>query len=58
MRQITVNVDGNVTVEGTYEPLVMEALAGAEKPEGSSAEAVPRLLVPGGRYTGYFCSPA
>jgi hypothetical protein len=49
VRQITVNADGNVTVEGTHEPFVVEALAGAERPDGSAAEAVRRMLVPGER---------
>ena len=46
-RQVTVQVDGTVVVEGTYEPLVTEERAGAKKSEGGAAEAVRRMLVPG-----------
>jgi hypothetical protein len=53
VRQVTVNADGKVTVERTCEPLVMEELAGAKRLEGSAAEVVRRMLVPGGRTSGY-----
>jgi hypothetical protein len=47
VRRVTVQGDGAVLVEGTYEPLVMEGLAGAKKRESGAADAVRRMLVPG-----------
>ena len=47
MRQVTVQADGRVVVEGAYEPLVLEELAGAKGLEGSAVESVRRMLVPG-----------
>jgi site-specific DNA recombinase len=49
VRQVTVTADGKVTVEGTYEPLVMEELTGADRRENGGAEIVRRMLVPGDR---------
>ena len=47
VRQVTVQGDGNVVVEGTYEPLAIEALQGADRAAGGDSDAVRRMLVPG-----------
>lgn len=47
VRQVTVQGDGNVVVEGTYEPLAIEALQGADRAAGGDSDAVRRMWVPG-----------
>jgi hypothetical protein len=49
VRQVTVQGDGKVVVEGTYEPLAIEELEGPDRPAGGDPEAVRRMLVPGER---------